>query len=104
MYNIVPILNATELDIFKWLCYVILISIEKIKKVQPGLYSSWYQCSHKIYGFLLLLMKEPLKAKVPRAHRSHNASLTEYTIPEASRQEHEVSEEVRDGLWLEHSK
>lgn len=103
MHNIVTILNATELDIFKWLCYVILISIEKRKrkKIQPGLYSSWYQCSHKIYGFLLLLMKEPLKARVPRAHRSHNASLTEYTIPEASRKEHE---EVRDGLWPEHSK
>ena len=86
------------------LCDFNLDRKKKKKKIQPGLYSSWYQCSHKIHGLLLLFMKEPLKAKVPRAHRSHNASLTEYPIPEASRKEHEVSEEVRDGLCLEHSK
>ena len=37
MHNIVTILNATELDIFKWLCYVILISIEKRKRKKSNL-------------------------------------------------------------------
>lgn len=104
------ILNATELDIFKWLCYVIFILIESRKRKKSNLdyihlgtnvvIKYMFVC---LFGFgFLLFMKESIKAKGSRACKCHNASLTEGMNPEASWKERKVSEEVREQLWLKH--